>query len=50
MASRATTLKLLAMLAATGGSAALVAAAPKPARQLTIAYTGDIWGEVGPCG
>ncbi|HUB09123.1 MAG TPA: hypothetical protein VMB50_19105 [Myxococcales bacterium] len=21
-----------------------------PARALTLAYTGDVWGEVGPCG
>jgi hypothetical protein len=44
-------LKLLAVLAAAGGAAALVAAAPKTAdKKLTLAYTGDVWGEVGPCG
>jgi hypothetical protein len=42
-------LATLAPLAAAMVGAALVAAAPAE-RKLTIAYTGDVWGEVGPCG
>lgn len=44
--------RLLVLLAATGcGAARPVVGGQRAAdRQLTIAYTGDVWGEVGPCG
>ncbi len=43
-------------IAATLALALAACTAPRPvpagapARKLTLAYTGDVWGEVGPCG
>ncbi|MHB8420630.1 MAG: hypothetical protein ACYDCL_21370 [Myxococcales bacterium] len=42
---------LASLVTALAACTAAKPIAPVPvARELTLAYTGDVWGELGPCG